>query len=248
MKELKLKTFLFRALGAAILLISTVLAAQSPAAAQPVNGAAVAFVDVLHASPDAPPVDVYANGKRVIRKLAYGFDRLVRIPAGDAQVQVFVAGANPKKDKPVISATIPLEPETYYVVAAVNTVDKIEALVIPPPKLPQAGNALLRIVNIDPTGPAVDLIDSGDSNKVIIDNVAFKDIKTAEIKAGAYMLDFVEHGTTNIIGAPSGSLNFVDGGFYEAYFFPSATNANAKSTNNAAKPKVVIKRVTVVKK
>ena len=92
MKYLSLKKVFVNWLGAAALLAGTLLATQAPVAA----GAATAFVDVLHASPDAPPVDVYANGKRVIRNLSYTFDKEVRVVAGNAQIQVYVAGANPK--------------------------------------------------------------------------------------------------------------------------------------------------------
>ena len=246
MKSSLLKKVCAHAVGAAALLVSTLMVTQTPASAGPVAGAATATVDVLHASPDAPPVDVYANGKRVIRSLRYGLDKEVRVVAGNAQLQVFVAGANPKTATPVISATVSLEPDKYYIVAAVNTVDKIEALVIPEPPLPQAGNALLRVINIDPAGPALDLVDAGDNNKVIIDNVAFKDIKTSEIKAGTYILNFVEHGTTNVIGTPNDPLAFEDGGVYEAYFFPAAISKTTKSVN-AAKPKIVIKRIPVRK-
>ena len=243
MKYLSLKKVFVNWLGAAALLAGTLLATQAPVAA----GAATAFVDVLHASPDAPPVDVYANGKRVIRNLSYTFDKEVRVVAGNAQIQVYVAGANPKTAKPVISATVALEPDKFYIVAAVNTVDKIEPLVIPEPPLPQKGNFVVRIVNIDSTGPVVDLVDAGNGNKVVIDNVAFKDIKSAESKAGTYTFNFVEHGTTNIIGAPSDPQAFEDGGIYEAYFFPPIVNAKTKSVN-AAKPKIVIKRLPVHKK
>src|SRR6478672_5717918 len=87
----------------------------------PLSGSAAdAMIRVVHASPDAPAVDVYLNGQRAIADLKFTEGTTyAAVPAGSYKVQVFPAGTGPT-GKAVIDATLDLKGGTAYTVAAVN--------------------------------------------------------------------------------------------------------------------------------
>ena len=87
-----------------------------------------ACVNVIHASPDAPAVDVYVDGTLALENLAFGAaSGWVALPAGEHQVQVTATGT--PADQAVIDATLTLEEDAAYEVAAVGLVAEITAAV-----------------------------------------------------------------------------------------------------------------------
>lgn len=100
--------------------------------------AETAMVRVLHASPDAPAVDVYADGAVVLSGVAFGtISSYMEVPAGNHQIQVFAADADPAVDTAVIDATVTLAAGTATTVAATNSIDSIEAQVIADARAPR---------------------------------------------------------------------------------------------------------------
>src|SRR5690554_77326 len=88
-----------------------------------------AAVRIVHASPDAPAVDVWVNGEVAISGLAFGeATDYVNLPGGDYDVAVTPAGAG--AEDAVIEATLTLENGAAYTVAAVGEVAAIEPLVL----------------------------------------------------------------------------------------------------------------------
>ena len=79
------RSFRRSALAAAALSAALVAVSAFGAAAQ---DAGTAKVRVLHASPDAPAVDVYADGAAVLTNVAYGvISGYLEVPAGDHHIQ-----------------------------------------------------------------------------------------------------------------------------------------------------------------
>lgn len=62
-------------------------------------------VSVVHASPDAPLVDIYVDGQQVLTCLAFGWwSGWLALPAGEHQIQVTATGA--ALETAVIDATL----------------------------------------------------------------------------------------------------------------------------------------------
>src|SRR5688572_17651539 len=104
-----MRTSLRRALGpvAALGLLA--------ALAVPVSAAEETFVRVVHASPDAPNVDVWVDGVKVLTDVPYtAVSDYLPVTAGDHNVQVTATGST----DPVIEADLTLEAGTSYTVAA----------------------------------------------------------------------------------------------------------------------------------
>jgi hypothetical protein len=83
-----------------------------------------ARISVFHFSPDAPAVDILANGSTVSSGLTFGNGIEVDVPAGTYDFTVVPSGAT----DPVISLpATPIEAGNFYSVYAVDTVANIRA-------------------------------------------------------------------------------------------------------------------------
>lgn len=157
-----------------------------------------ANVRVLHASPDAPAVDVFVDGSEAISDLAFDdITEYVSLPAGDHSIQVFPASADGMGD-PVIEADVTLMADTDYTIAAVGLLAGIEPLVLVDDSgAPAAGETNLRFVHASPDAPAVDIYAEGAG--VVVSSASFKDASGyLNLAAGSYNLEVRAAGTETV--------------------------------------------------
>jgi hypothetical protein len=177
---------------------------------------AEARIRVLHASPDAPAVDVYLDGSEAISDLA--FDEItdyVSVPAGGHTVEVFPAAADGTGDA-VITADAMLSADTDYTVAAVGALAEIEPLVlVDDNSAPPAGQVRVRFVHASPDAPAVDIFAEGVG--VVVSGAAFKDASEyLAVPALTYNLEVRAAGTETVALALPG-LAVEEGNVYSAF-------------------------------
>jgi hypothetical protein len=156
-----------------------------------------ACVNVVHASPDAPAVDVYVDGQLALSNLAFGaFSGWVPVPAGEHQIQVTAAGA--AIDTAVIDATVTLESGVAYQVAATGLLANITPQIFETDLTElSADTARVRVIHASPDAPAVDVAVTG--GDVLISGLAFPSASDAlEVPAGAYDLEVRPAGTTDV--------------------------------------------------
>jgi hypothetical protein len=156
-----------------------------------------AAVNVVHASPDAPAVDVYVNGEQALTGLAFGeFSGWVALPAGEHQIQVTAEGA--ALDTAVIDATVTLEAGAAYQVAATGMLADIAPQVYQTDLSKLEGDmARIRVIHTSPDAPAVDVAVTG--GDVLISNLAFPDASDyLEVPAGSYDLEVRPTGTEDV--------------------------------------------------
>lgn len=180
------------------LLLATLaaLASLSFASAQ---SADTGRVRVMHASPDAPAVDIYVDGAKAVTALAFPKDTgYVTLPAGAHNVKVFVSPSD-GTGTPVLQADLTISKGKDYTVLAVGEVGKNTLALLPLEDnnaTPAAGNAHVRLIHASPDAPAVDVVVAGTSTKVF-SNIAFKSVGTyTPVPAGTYNLDVNVAGTT----------------------------------------------------
>jgi hypothetical protein len=110
---------------------------------------------VIHASPDAPEVDIFSDG--VFQgniNFPENTDYLV-LPAGVRSIKVNVGGTDTTAIGPV---DLNLATDTFTSVFAYDRVATIDALVLPDDlSAPAAGKAKVRFVHLSPDAPAVDI-------------------------------------------------------------------------------------------
>ena len=124
-----------------------------------VTGVPNPTVRVVHASPDAPEVNVLVDGQPVAENLAFGSaTEYLDLPAGDHQVQVVPAGT----DAPVIDVAVTLEGWTSSILSVVGNVANIQLTqqVVDVSEM-APGQARLRLFNADPQGGNLDMAVAG---------------------------------------------------------------------------------------
>jgi hypothetical protein len=159
---------------------------------------ATARVRVVHASPDAPAVDVYVDGSRALENVAFkGASGYISLPAGAHNFQVFAAGEGPDGTA-VIDADATLEAGTDYTVIAAGTLEEIRPVVLEDDNsAPAAGKAHVRVVHASPDAPAVDVAVA--RGPVLFPNLSFPNAAgPAPVDAGTYDLEVRAAGTTTV--------------------------------------------------
>lgn len=116
----------------------------------------VGRVRVMHAVPDAPNVDVYANNQMVVDNLAFGdYTDYLSVPEGTYEISLYVAGT---KNSPVLSDTLTVNSNSISTVAAVGNLSDIEFLAITDAnEVKTPGKSMIRFLHLSPNAPAVDI-------------------------------------------------------------------------------------------
>ncbi len=125
----------------------------NPYSRQPITPS---YIRLLHASPNAPAVDIYANGSPLARNLNYrGFTEYLAVPSGTYNIVVFRAG---QTTNPVLSTNISIPDGSIFTVAAIGLLPNITLLPVEEPRMNiPAGKLMLRFVHLSPNAPNVDL-------------------------------------------------------------------------------------------
>jgi hypothetical protein len=175
---------------------------------------AEAGLRVVHASPDAPAVDVWLNDSIAISSLAFGESSgYANLPAGEYNVVVVPAGAVEPR---VIEATLTLSAGQNYTVAAVGLLADIAPLVsVDNISSPADGMSHVRFGHLSPDAPAVDIALTG--GDVLFPGAAFRDIaEYMPVPAGSYDLEVRLAGTDTVV-LPLPGIIFEEGKVYTVF-------------------------------
>jgi hypothetical protein len=164
------------------------------------NAASDAKVRVLHASPDAPAVDVYLDDAKVdaLTNVPFGaISSYLDVPAGNHNVKVYATGDT---TSPVIDANVSLAAGGMYTVAATNAVASIEAQVIVDKPKASCDAAAVRVVHLSADAPAVDVAPAGtDPADAPVKGLEYPDATGyLSLPAGSYDLEVRLAGTTTV--------------------------------------------------
>ncbi len=171
---------------------------------------AKANVMVVHASPNAPNVDVRVNNNVALTNVAYpNNSNYLSVDAGNTNIKVSPTGTMTY----VIDGTVNLSANTNYSVFAVDSVNKIKAsVVVDNLTAPAAGKAHIRFLLLAPNAPAVDVALAGGS--VLFGGRTFNDQNTnaavsnfTAVDAGTYNLEVrLANASTVVLPLPGISL------------------------------------------
>ena len=151
-----------------------------------------ASVRILHASPDAPPVDVLIDDKVVLTNVAYkGASSFLMVKSGMQNIKVNAAGTTTT----VIDADVQLPRDTCTTIIAADFLSQIKALVLSDTdSAPGESNLKIRVVHASPSASAVDVyVTTPDADlsglNPTITNLAFQDATDfLEISEGTYQI------------------------------------------------------------
>lgn len=161
----------------------------------------MSFIRILHASPDAPAVDIYANNNLIAEGLSYKqLTSYLPIVPGNYQIQVFPAG---NKTNAVIDTNVTIPQDSAFTVAAAGELANIGLMAIPEmftPNMPMGmGNAsYVRFVHLSPNAPAVD-ITLTDGTK-LFENVSYTQFTDyIAVNPGTYTLQVRPAGGNQVV-------------------------------------------------
>ena len=190
------------ALGLALLVAGLALGAPAALARQDPQAGVAGVPDptlrIVHASPDAPAVDVLVDGQPAAQNVAFGSaTEYAPLAPGDHQVQVVPTGGG----EPLIDQPVTLAGGTAYVLAVVGPaaglqlqVQQVDLGTIAP------GQARLRVIQTIPDAPAVDVGVAG-VEEPLVGGVAFQGAQAAP--AGDAGVAGGDQGATGGLGAPA---------------------------------------------
>ena len=157
-----------------------------------------AKVRVGHFSPDAPAVDVYANGGAILTEVPFGvLSDYLEVPAGTYTIEVVAAGADPADGAVIGPVDLDFGAGSMTTVAATNTLENIEAQVLLDEPAPQDGIAQVRVVHFSADAPAVDIaLDGGD---VVVPELTYPNAAGyLDLPEGEYDLEIRAAGTEDV--------------------------------------------------
>ncbi len=172
-----------------------------------------ANVMAVHASPDAPGVDLLVDDAVAGTNLTFPNNTpYLEVTAGTRNVKVNVTGTTTT----VIDADLPLAAGAHYSVFATGAVADIAPLVVADDlSTPASGKAHVRFVHLSPDAPAVDVAVT--SGPVLFANQAFKGYTAfAPVDAGTYDLEVRLAGTSTVV-LPLPGITLTAGRIYTVF-------------------------------
>ncbi len=152
-------------------------------------------VRVIHASYDAPAVDIWVDGAVAISNLAYGSSSgYAALPAGTRNIKVSPAGAT---SPIVIDVDLQVDANNEYTVIATDQLSSITPIVAVDQRSINANKAKIRFIHGSPDAPAVDIKVEDGMGAALFSNVSFQDIEDyIEVDAGTYNIAVTPAGST----------------------------------------------------
>lgn len=155
------------------------------------------FVRILHASPNAPAVDIYANGDLIVSNLAFSeFTQYLPVPSGNYNIKVYPTG---NTTTPVINTDIYIPEGTVTNLAAVGILPDISLFQISESIIPaNYGEPCVRFVHLSPNAPAVDIKLADDS--IVFEDVSYKEVTNYVcVPAGTYSFKVTPTGSNDVV-------------------------------------------------
>jgi len=165
-----------------------------------------ATVQVIHASPDAPAVNVFANGEPLLEGFDYGnASGQVAVDAGTLNVDVQALLADGTTPSVIGPVDLELAADTDTLVIAANSVSAIEPIVITRDNIEVASDLTrVRIGHIAPRAPQVDIYVTAPgadlASSTALATASFKDVTDeVEVDAGDYQIRITPAGSSTVV-------------------------------------------------
>ncbi|MFN0188815.1 MAG: DUF4397 domain-containing protein [Bacteroidia bacterium] len=181
---------------------------------------------IVHASPDAPGVDLLLDGTKLNSSDVMYTDNTayVSAAAGTRVLKVNVAGTSTT----ALQASLPIVSNKNYSVFAIDSVSNLSGLFVEDNlATPASGKAHVRFIHLSPDAPAVDVAVTGGA--VVFGNKIFKDFTAfTPLDANTYNLEVRLAGTSTVV-LPLPGIMLTAGKIYTVYAkgFVGGTGAQA---------------------
>lgn len=172
------------------------------------------FIRLLHASPNTPAVDIYANNNLVARNLTFKeFTEYFPVPANSYHIDAFPTG---QKSNPVLSTSVSVPAGAILTIAGVGNAPNMSVLPVSDRLMPiPPGKTYVKFVHLSPNAQSVD-VTMPDGTK-LFSSVKFKEVTNYRaVDPGQYTLQARTAGTDKVIlNVPN--INLKPDRFYTIY-------------------------------
>ncbi len=152
-----------------------------------VRAESMAYIRVIHASPDVGIVDVFVDGNKLLSNFQFGVvTPYEALPVGKHNIQIGLIGTG--VDAAVITQTITVSPGTPYTVAAVGTkAAGFSLLVFEDNNVVSTKDAKLRIYHLSPNATGVNI---SNGSSTLASGLTYKTASNyVNIPSGSYTLN-----------------------------------------------------------
>lgn len=186
----------------ALLTTTLLIAATSPSLAGPIlptvggGGGGAGELRFTAASPDAPALDIYIDGQRVINGVNFGRTTLpITVAAGQHTVSIDTAGSSTQ----LYSTSVDVGAGSDQTVAFDNRLSRIAATIAPNATQPvDPTQSALRFWALSPDAPSLDVVVAGGS--ALATNLAFGTYSNyVTIMPGTYSIQEIVTGTSTVV-------------------------------------------------
>jgi len=190
-------------IGLASLSVAAIALAYTPA----VNAQnSTSTLRIVHASPDAPAIDVYVDDKKGLAGLTYKkVTSYVSLPSGRHTVKIYASSAN-GTGNPVVTQDLELNAGWDYTVAATGKLANIALRVYSDNlNLPGAAKANVRVYHLSPNAPAINL--AVKDGNVLSRNISFPNATDyMQVDAKSYSLEIQSASDSKVLLSTSANL------------------------------------------
>ena len=172
------------------------------------------YFRLLHASPNAPVVDIYLNNALAVRNLAYrGFSQYLTVPPGIYNIKVYPSG---QQNIPILDTSITIPERSIQTIAAIGIAPDISLLPVNEPAEPTLPDKVfLRFAHLSPNAPNVDV--ALPNNSILFNDVSYMEVANyTAVNPGNYTFYIRAAGTNqNVLYVPN--INLKPNRFYTIY-------------------------------
>jgi hypothetical protein len=154
------------------------------------------YIRFFHASPGAPPVDIYINDCLAVNRLAYScFSRYLSLRRGQYNIKIYPAG---ETRNPVINQTICVPNTTNATFAVIGTLPNLKLYQINDPVSCNCPDSCIRFVHLSPNAPNVNITLPNESR--LFSNVSFKETTYfIPVMPGSYTIQLRPTNTNKVV-------------------------------------------------
>lgn len=168
-------------------------------------------IRIMHASPNAPNIDVFVNSSRVLANVPF-FEVTQYLPLNDGRYKIDVSATGQSVEQAVWTGELEVRGGVTGTIAAVNTLENLELVLYDDTITPIQGKARVRVIHGSPDAPPIDLKVAGTRN-ALITAAPFKGAATLELNPGMYKFDVTPAGSNSVVYT-TGDLLFLPGWTY----------------------------------